>query len=480
MSSLSETRRAAGVVHPCLASPPRSIALAEARLTDRRKVAALLEAAGLLSLLERAGWRLAEGWERGAHLAGGPAGGRRGGRRSRPLVPPLPGDAARPRRAAVRRGSGRRARGGAAGRPRADRPLAAGPRCRCRRTRRWRRSWRPRPFSGSGRSWRWPARRWRGRSCARTAASGRGSRARGPSAPACSARGARRARSVELLATAGARALWNGEEAGSPRELAAAGRWRAAVAAWERQPPRDDEERVERATALAALGRREAALEALAGLASAAARVLAIRCQLELGRLGAARTALRGFEEAALAPAEVAELAEIASRVYASHGKPERAGYWIRRALDETSGDPRAALLARLAAAGAAWDRQDADALERFLAASRGALDDPGPRLALAPAPRPAGRRGRRPGRRGGRRRAGDPRRPPAADPAPGRGALERPRARPRPPRRSRRGRARLSARRVAGGGLRRPGQDRPSRCTTSPRSGCARGAPRG
>jgi hypothetical protein len=178
---------------------------------------------------------------------------------------------------------------------------------------------------------------------------------------------------LELLATAGARALWNGEEAGSPRELSVAGRWRAAVAAWDRQPPRDDEERVARATALAALGRREAALEALAGLPSAAARVLAIRCQLELGRLGAARTALRSFEEVALAPAEVAELAEIASRVYASHGKPERAGYWIRRALDETSGDPRAALLARLAAAGAAWDRQDAGALERFLAASQSA-----------------------------------------------------------------------------------------------------------
>ena len=54
---------AVGVLHPCLASPARSLALAEARLTDRRKVAALLEAAGLLSLLDRAGWRLAAGWE---------------------------------------------------------------------------------------------------------------------------------------------------------------------------------------------------------------------------------------------------------------------------------------------------------------------------------------------------------------------------------------------------------------------------------
>ncbi len=377
MSSFSETRRAAGVVHPCLASPARSIALAEARLTDRRKVAALLEAAGLLSLLERAGWRLAEGWgaasispadrlvvgadgaapgrsslpcqEMLLDLAGrlfgeGVVPGRWEARRAvralidlwRQAPAPVPPDEAvaailetapflweRPELAMAREALA----GEIVGEDGRVRPWIAGPR-----------SFRSRVL-GQGR-------------------------------PAVEV--------LELLATVGARALWNGEEAGSPRDLAAAGRWRAAVAAWERQPPGDDEERVERATALAALGRREAALEALAGLSSPAARVLAIRCQLELGRLGAARIALCGFEEAALAPAEVAELAEIASRVYASHGKPERAGYWIRRALDETSGDPRATLLARLAAAGAAWDRQDAGALERFLAASRSALDDPG------------------------------------------------------------------------------------------------------
>ena len=180
----------------------------------------------------------------------------------------------------------------------------------------------------------------------------------------------------EILGGPAARALWEREEEGTPRELAAAGRWRAAVAAWERLPPADEEERVERAGALAALGRGEAALEALAGLASPAARGLAARCQLELGRLGAARAILKAFEEAPLAPVEVAELAEVAARVYASRGKPGRAGYWIRRALDDTAGFPQAALLARLAAAGAAWDRGDAAALERFLAASEGSLDE--------------------------------------------------------------------------------------------------------
>ncbi|HEY7215171.1 MAG TPA: hypothetical protein VIC28_11110, partial [Thermoanaerobaculia bacterium] len=60
---LSATRHAAGVVHPCLESPPRAIPVGEARLTDRRKVGVLLQAAGLLSLLEQARWQLAAGWQ---------------------------------------------------------------------------------------------------------------------------------------------------------------------------------------------------------------------------------------------------------------------------------------------------------------------------------------------------------------------------------------------------------------------------------
>ncbi len=376
MSPTSETRRAAGVVHACLASPPRSIALAEARLTDRRKVATLLEAAGLLSLLDRAGWRLAAGWE-AARIS--PAGrlvvgedGAAPGRSSLPCQELLLD--------LVRRTFG-------------DGPVAG--RWEARRAARalidlWRQAPAPVPpdeavtaiLEAAPFLWERPE-----LAMAREALVGEIVREDGGVRPWIAGPRGFRSRllgqgrpAVEmmaLLAGAGARALWGGEEKGAPRELAAAGRWRAAVAAWERRPPGDSEERVQWAAALAALGRREAALEALAGLPSAAARVLAARCQLELGRLGAARIALRGFEERPLAPGEVAELAEIASRVYASHGKPGRAGYWVRRALDETAGDPRAAILARLAAAGAAWDRQDAAALERFLEAARGALDDP-------------------------------------------------------------------------------------------------------
>jgi len=337
---MSPSRRAAGVVHPCLASPSRAIALGEARLTDRRKVAALLEGAGLLSLLDRAGWHLA-GWET-ARISSE-------GRLHLGEEAAVPGRSSRPPQellldlAARLFGEGLVAgRGEARGAARTLTDL-------------WRRS--PVPVSadeavvqiletapflwerpelrealageilrpdGSSRSWIAGPRSFRSRLLAR------GLTPAGPEA----------------------RSLWE-EGAAEPEPLA-------------------------RAVALAARGRSAAALEALAGLAAPAALILAARCQLDLGRLDAARALLRGMEEAPLAPAELAEVAEIAARVHANHGKPGRAGFWIRRALDETGDDPRAAALARLAAAGAAWDRGDRQALERLLEATRDAAADPG------------------------------------------------------------------------------------------------------
>ena len=373
---MSSSRLAAGVVHACLASPPRSIALAEARSTDRRKVAVLLEGAGLLSLLERAGWRLTDGWER-ARLS--PAGrlavgedGAAPGRSSRPAQEMLLDLAERLFGAGPVAGRGE-ARGAA-------RSL----------TDHWRHALAPVPpdevvaaiLEAAPFLWERPE-----LAAAREALAGEIVREGGTAVPWIAGPRSFRARllvpgraAVELrglLASPAARALWEREEEGAPGELAAAGRWRAAVAAWERRPPAAAEERIEQAAALAALGRREAALESLAGLESPAARALAARCQLELGRLAAARATLKELEDAPLAPVELAEVAEIASRVHASHGKPGRAGLWIRRALDGTAGDPRASLLARLAAAGAAWDRGDPATLERLLEATRGALDDP-------------------------------------------------------------------------------------------------------
>jgi two-component system, NtrC family, response regulator len=345
---MSSGPRAVGVLHPCLASPARSIALAEARLTDRRKVAALLEAAGLLSLLDRAGWRLAAGWDT-ARIS--PE-----GRLAVGAEAAAPGRSARPAQEILfdllRQLFGEEPGTGRGEARRAVRELAD----------LWAQAPAPVPpddavaaiLAAAPFLWERPELAF-----AREALAGEIARADGGAWAWIAGPRAFRARLLgrpieeirALLAAPGARSLWEGKESG---------------------------DRLERAAALVARGRSEAALSLLGDLGSPGARVLAVRCQLELGRLGAARAALRGCEELPLKPGEVAELAEIASRVYASHGKPGRAGYWVRRALDETGGDPRARLLARLAAAGAAWDRGDAEALERFLAASRGALDDPG------------------------------------------------------------------------------------------------------
>ncbi|HSS49367.1 MAG TPA: hypothetical protein VLX28_10505, partial [Thermoanaerobaculia bacterium] len=191
------------------------------------------------------------------------------------------------------------------------------------------------------------------------------------------ARGLSTSALADLLAGPEARSFWSPEEEGTPGNLAAAGRWQAAVAAWERRPPESGEERVERAAALIALGRFEAALGGLAGLPTPDARALSARCQLDLGQLGSAHATLRGLEKAVLKPGQVVELAEIAARVEANRQKPGRSSFWIRRAFDATANDPRAALGARLVAAGAAWDREDFNAMQRFLEQARPALDDP-------------------------------------------------------------------------------------------------------
>jgi len=369
MVSPPDTRVSIGILHPCLASPARSLPLPDAWLTDRQRVGVLLQAAGLLSLLDRAGRHLA-GWE-GARIAAGGllavAQGDGTGRSPRPaqillleLTALLFGDGLVAGRGEARRamrallddwgqslvpippdeivaqileaapflwrpdlGAARRALAGELG---LQRPWVAGPRA------------------------------FRARLLARS---------RSPSALA------------DLLAGPEGRCLWSPVEDGTPETLAAAGRWRAAVAVWEGRPPESGAAKVERAAALIALGRFEAALEGLAGLTMADARALAARCQLDLGQLGAAQATLRGLEDVALQPGQVVELAEIAARVEANRGKPGRSGFWIRRALDETTDDPRAALGALLAAAGAAWDRRDFNAMQLFLEQARPALHDP-------------------------------------------------------------------------------------------------------
>ncbi len=365
------------VLHPCLHPLPGAFPLDEVRLTDRRRLAVLLQAAGLLSVLERAGWRLADPaavrvTADGRLVAGDAEPGRsphaqkvlcelldrlfgvvslaetgekrlpgkgeaRGTARTllaswrQSLVPIAPDDAVghildaapflwEPACAAAR-------------------AALAGEVCQ-------------RAEDGGERSFCWVAGPPAFRRAVLAAASA--------DLPGLSELG-------ELLAGEAARALWEGTEEGDPRQLTAARRWRVAVAAWSRHPPQSDEDRVAAARALAALGRFETAQAGLAGARSAAARILRADCQAQMGQLGAAWAILAGLRKAGLAPIDAVEYAEIASRVLANRGGTRRSTSWLGRALAAAAGDPRVAVRARLAAALIAWDRRQRTVMARIL-----------------------------------------------------------------------------------------------------------------
>jgi transcriptional regulator with AAA-type ATPase domain/tetratricopeptide (TPR) repeat protein len=187
-----------------------------------------------------------------------------------------------------------------------------------------------------------------------------------------------------LLAGPEARDLWVGPSmAEAPGNLVAAGRFRGAVLAWERNPPRTAAERLTFARALETLGRFERALEALGEDRSLEARVIRARCQLRLGRLGAVRAALYRLEAVAASPEITIELAELATRTFANFGEPEAAARWVERALAATkrSGFSRdsgaLAFRAALIAAVSAWDRGEGDVARRHLARAEGLEADP-------------------------------------------------------------------------------------------------------
>jgi two-component system NtrC family response regulator len=363
----------ARIHHVCLEAGP-GVPLPLSRLTDQQRLGVLLQAAGLLSVLDRAGWTVAD-WTAARVTPEG--------RLTLPAA--VPGRPERPAQEVLRELLGRLFRlQGSAG------LMGRGPARKAARRLldRWFQSLAPvtpdeavaqilddSPFL-------WDA----GHAEARTAlagAIGNGERTwlwvAGPGSFRLSLlsrfRGLDEIRSG--LSGSEARRAWNGEEPGEPRELAARGRWRAAVAAWARRPPESEEETAGMAAALAALGRSEAALEALDGLRSAGAESVRALCQLRLGQIGAAQTTLHRVRKAALTREQAVEMAEIASRVFANAGKAAQALPWIRHALD-LSGEKEDGtwLRAGLVAAAAAWDRSDIDEMERWLDATRGARDD--------------------------------------------------------------------------------------------------------
>ena len=117
------------------------------------------------------------------------------------------------------------------------------------------------------------------------------------------------------------------------------------------------------------------------------------RCQLHLGQLGAVRATLRRLEKEPLTAEQAVELAEIAARVLANGGDPERAEPWVRKALElaDPAGGARSAGRSgrRPGRLGPGRSRRDGPLAGDHPAGLLRAR----PRLALAPrprAPRPA------------------------------------------------------------------------------------------
>jgi DNA-binding NtrC family response regulator len=375
---------ASQVVHPALTAAAAAAPLPAARLTDRQRLAVLLEGAALLSLLERAGWWLPRGWERARVAAGGrlalPAEEAAPGRSPRQaqeqlrelLLRLFGASAADPGAAAASScepGEGGTAPGFA---------LLAG-RGEARRAARdllteW---WQPLvPLPAD-------------EAVAQIVAAA-------PFLWRQSFAAARQSLSGELSSRAGRRLWVAGPSASRARLLADCG-GTAELAArlagtdartwWEGTAPHpaggpldapvSESARLQLAAASAGRGRFAAALGVLAPCRAPAARLLRSRCQLQLGRLGAARATLRRLEAMPLAPAVAIEAAEVAVRVFANSGEPDHVPRWVRRAQAAARTAPSSdRARSFLVAAMAAWDRQEPAAMDAPLEAARAALFD--------------------------------------------------------------------------------------------------------
>ncbi|HVT57656.1 MAG TPA: sigma 54-interacting transcriptional regulator [Thermoanaerobaculia bacterium] len=371
-------RVALRVIHPALGGGVEGVAIGAARLTDKQRLGILLQASGLLSLLERGGWHLRLGWPAARVTAAGDL-----------LLAPeavAPGRSVRHSQEMLRDllGCLFGAQGASAAQPSGE-VMVAG-RGEARRAARallalwWQLLVPHSPDQAAAQILEAAPFLWGpAYGAARAALAGE---LHGPdgvqlwvAGPGSSrarllAGVGRLAEVAARLGGGGARALW--EERGEAGPLPGAGSrsWWRVVASFRRRPPATDAERLDLARAYAALGRSAAALEALAPLRTVGARALRARCQLQLGRLGAARATLRRLQDCRMSPVEAVELAEVAARLFANSGEPERGESWIERALalGQRGADRELLVRARLAAALAAWDRQDPAAMDRHLA----------------------------------------------------------------------------------------------------------------
>lgn len=168
----------------------------------------------------------------------------------------------------------------------------------------------------------------------------------------------------------------------SPRQLAAAGQWRAAANAWDSVQAESTEDRIEYARSLYAVGRFQDALAALKGLRRSSARILRLWCLYRLGRLGPAKRELGAVDRAGLTPRQRMQLLSVALRVLENRGATDEADRWLAEGLREQ--DVSARRRAELLAALNAWDRGDLETMRARLAQVAEELDAGGNRGDLA------------------------------------------------------------------------------------------------
>lgn len=170
----------------------------------------------------------------------------------------------------------------------------------------------------------------------------------------------------EELRTERAREHWLGEERSEDAmALAGGGRWIEAVEIWRRHPPAVPSERLALARGLHGLARFEDALEILADSTSPAARVLTASCLVHVGRPRAARRVLDRLRTERMSRADRNLAAEVELRL--TRRLVRRRGAYQSRSGTAKGPGARRRLPSRLLEAEAAWQHRDLRTLARHL-----------------------------------------------------------------------------------------------------------------
>lgn len=165
----------------------------------------------------------------------------------------------------------------------------------------------------------------------------------------------------------------------APRELIACARWSAAVRVWSVDKPETNGERRLLAESLYNVGRFEDSLAALPPPGAIAEDdidqiKLRLQCLYQLSRLPAALHAVRKLDPEALDGEQLVLVGDVVLRILANRGDKEALRHWVR-CLGAVRGKRRIA--ARLLAAQGCWDLGERTAMERHLAIAEPAANEP-------------------------------------------------------------------------------------------------------